>query len=233
MTAGLLALQEADLAMIRLESRRAVLESGEEVEALRSASEAAESRLGELQLESDSLAAESRRMESDIDMQGQRLAAEEKRLYDGSVTNMKELEAIQHEIASIKERRGRIEDDLLERMERLEELETSISEAEAATQAARTAAQQAEAGAEAELAQVLIDLEREKGLRATRASMVDPEVLELYEELRSHKKGIGAAALVDGVCQGCHETLSPMELDKLKHSEDIMRCEHCRRILVL
>jgi predicted nucleic acid-binding Zn-ribbon protein len=233
MTAGLLALQETDVALLRLESRLAVLESGEEVAALRSAYQAAESHLGELRLERDSLTSGSRRMESDIDMQSQRLAAEEKRLYDGSVTNMKELEAIQHEIASIKERRGRIEDDLLERMERLEELELSISEAETATEAARAIAEQAESGAEAELAQVLADLERETALRATRASMVDPEVLELYDELRSHKKGIGAAALVDGVCQGCHETLSPMELDRLKHSDDIKRCEHCRRILVL
>jgi predicted nucleic acid-binding Zn-ribbon protein len=38
--------------------------------------------------------------------------------------------------------------------------------------------------------------------------------------------------LVDGVCQGCHEQLSAMQLDKLKKTDGVRRCEHCRRILV-
>ena len=58
-------------------------------------------------------------------------------------------------------------------------------------------------------------------------------MLELYEDLRRQKKGVGAAALVDGVCQACHEQLSAVQLDKLKRSEGVRRCEHCRRILVV
>ncbi|GBC86527.1 hypothetical protein HRbin12_00520 [bacterium HR12] len=38
---------------------------------------------------------------------------------------------------------------------------------------------------------------------------------------------------MDGVCQACHEKLSALELDRLKHTEGVGRCEHCRRILVL
>jgi len=57
--------------------------------------------------------------------------------------------------------------------------------------------------------------------------------LELYEELRPQKKGVAAAALIDGVCQGCHEKLSAMEVDRLKHADGVKRCEYCRRILVL
>ena len=56
--------------------------------------------------------------------------------------------------------------------------------------------------------------------------------MELYEDLRKQKKGIGVAALIDGVCQGCHEQLSAMELDRIKRVEGVRRCEYCRRILV-
>ena len=56
--------------------------------------------------------------------------------------------------------------------------------------------------------------------------------LELYEELRPQKKGVAAVALIDGVCQGCHEQLSSVYVDRLKRSEGPKRCEHCRRILV-
>ena len=37
-------------------------------------------------------------------------------MYDGSIVNAKELEALQHEIASLKERRSRAEDAMLEQM---------------------------------------------------------------------------------------------------------------------
>ncbi|HWC31850.1 MAG TPA: C4-type zinc ribbon domain-containing protein, partial [Actinomycetota bacterium] len=61
----------------------------------------------------------------------------------------------------------------------------------------------------------------------------DEELVELYEGLRAQKRGVGAASLEDGVCQGCHQRLSALELDRLKRTEGIRRCEYCRRILVM
>ena len=43
---------------------------------------------------------------------------------------------------------------------------------------------------------------------------------------------VAAVALEDGVCEGCHQMLSAVYLDRLKRSEDIRRCEYCRRILI-
>ena len=93
----------------------------------------------------------------------------------------------------------------------------------------RTAA----AAAADELAHIETELAERTAQREAIAAEIDAEVLELYDDLRRLKKGIGAAALVDGVCQACHEQLSSVELDKLKRGEGIRRCEHCRRILVV
>ena len=68
--------------------------------------------------------------------------------------------------------------------------------------------------------------------RADLIPKFDPDLLERYDDLRRLKKGVGAAALVDGVCQGCHEQLSAVEVDRLKRADGIRRCDHCRRILV-
>ena len=65
------------------------------------------------------------------------------------------------------------------------------------------------------------------------AAAVDPEYIELYEDLRPQKKGVAAVELVDGVCLGCHEQLSSVYRDRLKRVEGPKRCEHCRRILVI
>ena len=77
------------------------------------------------------------------------------------------------------------------------------------------------------------ELAERRRKRSELAATVDPELLELYDDLRRQKKGVGAVALIDGVCQGCHEQLSAVERDRLKRTEGPKRCEHCRRILII
>jgi predicted nucleic acid-binding Zn-ribbon protein len=171
------------------------------------------------------------RLENDADMIGQKADAEEKRLYDGSVANHKELESIQHEVASLRDRRRRIDDELLDRMVEKEDLETKIAGGEQQLTEARDRLAQIRGDAGTELE----DIDRSLELRAAERELMLPEfdegLLDLYEELRRSKRGVGAAALVDGVCLGCHQKLSAAELAHLK-AADVKRCEYCNRILV-
>jgi predicted nucleic acid-binding Zn-ribbon protein len=154
-------------------------------------------------------------------------------MYDGSIVNAKELEALQHEIASIRKRRSDREDEVLALLELRETLERDAEAAEVETTTLRGKAEEAAGSAASELTELEERLAERTQARAEIAAEIDPEVLELYDDLRRQKKGIGAAALVDGVCQACHEQLSAVELDKLKRAAGIRRCEHCRRILVV
>ncbi len=228
----MLGLQESDLALDRLRERKRDLESGEDLRVAREALEQAENELGELRLALDAVQREQARLDGDIDSMSRKAEAEEKRLYDGSVSNAKELEAIQHEIANIKHRRARVEDDLLEQMERREDLEGRVTAAASSAETAR-ASLEATGGDEArELEEILTVLAEREAERATLASSIDQDLLDLYEDLRQTKHGTGAAALVAGVCQGCHQKLSALEIDKLKKVEGVKRCDYCRRILI-
>ena len=122
---------------------------------------------------------------------------------------------------------------LLVVLERHEDVEHRTKEAEGRAEERRVAVDTVAGDASRELARVATELTEKQAERDRLASGFDPELLELYEDLRPQKKGVGVAALVDGVCQGCHEKLSAVELDRLKHTDDIKRCEYCRRILVL
>jgi len=228
----LLELQRIDSGLDRRTSRRAEIEAGGEVGVARSNLEEAERRLGELRLSLDSLERAQRRLESDVDAFTSKAADEEKRLYDGSVVNTKELEAVQAEIRSARERKARTEDDLLERMERREELEADIQVAQTEANAAREGLEAVGADAARELEVIANSLATRVAERDGIVAEIDEELLELYDDLRRQKKGIGVAALEDGVCQGCHQKLSPLELDRLKKVEGIKRCNYCRRILV-
>ena len=228
----LLELQELDSSIDRLEHRRRQLEEGEELAAARAVAEEAESRLGEIRLALDAVGSEQRRLEHEVESFEQKATADEKRMYDGSIANAKELEALQHEITSIRERKSRTEDELLERMERLEELEARATQAEQEVAEARARLDSVGGDAARELDVVVARLAEARATRDALTPEVDEGLLELYGELRVQKKGVGAAAIVDGVCQACHEKLSPLELDRLKHAEGVKRCEYCRRIVV-
>ena len=228
----LLKLQEVDLAIDRLVTRRETLESGDAVGLARDALASAEARLGEQRLVLDELSREQRRLEGDVDSFQQRIAAEEKRLYDGSVANAKELESIQAEVTGMRGRQTRIEDQLLDIMERRETMESSVLTLDREATDAHSGVEAAQGSSAAELAQIGTDMEARRAERDAIVPAVDEEFLELYEDLRRQKKGVGAAALVDGVCQGCHQKLSAVELDRLKRTEGIRRCDYCRRILV-
>lgn len=228
----LLALQGVDTGIDRASARRAALESGETLAAARAEADKAEAVVGELRLQVDVLGRDQMRFEHEIDSLTQKEAAESKRMYDGSVANAKELEALQHETESLKRRRSDREDELLVLLEQREELDARVTAAETVAEGLRAEVDRTALSAADELVGITAELERLTAERATLAPRLDPELLELYEDLRRQKKGVGAASLVDGVCSGCHEQLSSMQLDKLKRTEGIRRCEHCRRILV-
>jgi hypothetical protein len=229
----LLDIQEMDTAIDRLTARMRALETGEGVAAALAEANEAERMMGELRLRFDELSRDQMRFEHEIDSMSQKAAAEERRLYDGSVANARELDSITHEVDNLKKRRSDREDELLALMEVREELEAQERAAAQRSEALRARVEEVGRVAADELERLETELKERFEARAALAETVDAEYLELYEDLRPQKKGVAAVALIDGVCQGCHEQLSSVYVDRLKRVESPKRCEHCRRILVI
>jgi uncharacterized protein len=229
----ILRLQELDSSIDRLIARSEELEEGEELRAAGLKVQELEDRVGEIRLGLDSQRREQERLESDVASLDAKVGAEERRLYDGSVANPKELGSIQAEVGSLRNRKGRIEDEVLEQMERREEMEGRLPPLESELTQARENLAKVDSELTEELGQTKKTLAELRSEREALVPEFDEELLELYEDLRAQKRGIGAAALENGVCSGCHQKLSPLELERIKHAEGIRRCEYCRRILVL
>jgi predicted nucleic acid-binding Zn-ribbon protein len=229
----LLDLQSLDTAIDRLNARRVALEGEGELGAARTEAERAEQEFGELRLQLDTFDRDGSKLEHEIDSLTQKAADEESRLFGGAVANAKELESIRREVDNLRKRKAEREDELLVVLERREEVERRAKEAEVRAEDRRVAVDTVAGDASRELGQIAAELTAKRADRDRLAAGFDPELLELYDDLRKQKKGVGVAALVDGVCQGCHEKLSAVELDRVKHTEDVPRCEYCRRILVL
>ena len=121
----LLEIQGHDTAIDRLLARIGALEAGGDVAAALAEANEAERVMGELRLKLDELSRDQQRFEHEIDSMSQKAAAEERRMYDGSVANARELDSIRHEVDNLKKRRSDREDELLGLMEVREGLEAA------------------------------------------------------------------------------------------------------------
>jgi predicted nucleic acid-binding Zn-ribbon protein len=113
-----------------------------------------------------------------------------------------------------------------------EDIEVRATQSQTEAEAARARVEEVGGDAVRELDTISADISAKRSEREALAPAFDEELLELYDDLREQKHGVGAAAIVDGVCQACHEKLSAVELDRLKRTEGVKRCEYCRRIVV-
>jgi len=173
------------------------------------------------------------RCEVDVEQVVTRIQRDEAHLASGQGTP-KELEQIQHELGSLAKRRGELEEVELEVMLRLDGLKERISNLDSAIQAAK--------GEIASMKEQLERLESEINSAAKKneldrnslASGIDPELLALYEKIRSNSDGVGAARLNGNQCEGCHLTLNAAEVVRIKAlpEDEVVRCDECRRILI-
>lgn len=193
--------------------------------------------LGDQLVAAQTLASDTRRQltkaEGDVEQVRQRAARDQARLNSGQGGH-KELESLQHEIATLARRQSDLEDAELEIMERLEEVTTEVDRLTGELAGLQDQIDQAAADRDAALA-TLTD-EREK-LGRDRVGMVaglDAALLALYEKVRASSGGSGAAVLRARRCEGCRLELNPQELQRIRAAEpdEVIRCEECRRILV-
>lgn len=182
----------------------------------------------------DELARDQKRLDDEVESLETKRKGFDTRLYSGTVTNPRELQDLQDEIAALGRRISVLEDRELEIMEQREPVDAGLDALVAQRDEAVAALARAEdllTVAEAELA---AELEAETAVRATAAEAVPDDLLASYGRLRVGLGGVGVARLTGTQCGGCHLTLSAVEasrLHKLPEGE-VAHCEECGRILV-
>lgn len=230
---ALLAVQEHDTTIDQLVHRQRTLPARAELEGVMAEIAKGQRRVTEVEAARRELARDQQRLEDEISTISTKAQQHDATLYSGSVTNPRELQAMQDEIASLKRRIGQLEDQELEIMEQIEPLDADL---------AQLAGQQASLDEQAAALRGTIAEEEvalEEQLAAARAERdelaggVDPELMAEYEQVRRSSGGIAIARLVSGHCGGCHLALSAVELDRIKHlpPEAPAHCEECGRLL--
>jgi uncharacterized protein len=230
----LLELADLDTELARIDHRRRTLPEIAELEALAARAAQVRDSITRADTELSDLDREQARAERDVDQVRVRIDKDHERLDGGKVSSARELESLQSEVASLQRRQGDLEEIVLELMERRE-----------ATQARRDAAgieqdsvEEQAAGVttrrDAAMQEIGEQTAKASATRASVAAGVPAELLALYDKLRAHSGGVGAAMLRRGRCEGCHVSLSTVDLNAIRAAapDEVVRCEECRRILV-
>ena len=172
------------------------------------------------------------RLEVDADALRERVEELEERIYGGTVTNLRELTAVEEKQTNARRELMEAEESLgparlaAEDSERAkEDLTTTLAERKKTwAESAPKLRRQSRAAAK----EVAV-LEEE---RAQASKNVPADELTLYDQLLFRRHGVAIARVERGVCLACHITLPLKEASRLRRSDAIVTCGNCGRILI-
>ena len=176
---------------------------------------------------------EQKRFEDEASLVRDKADAEEKKLYSGTVSAVKELQALQEEVTMLRKRASSLDDSALEMMVQLK----PFNDASAAL-AARREALEAEArvltvaAAEAESG-LAADLAVAEAARTENLALAPADAVARYTKLRQAFGGSAVVRLVGQRCEGCPLAMPAMEADRIRRSGNrVENCDECGRIVV-
>jgi len=226
--AALYQLQQLDLELERLSAeQQAVASSAQgntELQKLRTEQKTAQQQLrAGLQAQ--------REAERTLEDLGHRLKTQEQRLYGGTISNPKELKALQQEIQHLRLQQSHQEEVTLEAMDAAESLQEKANDvSEALRQAEEAWIRQS--GALITRRDQLATRRQELELKREQlAAKLDADLLGRYDRIRRTRQGKAVSKVEQGSCQWCRVILTPRELQHVRISTELQTCSNCGRIL--
>ncbi len=222
-------LQQIDLALLenrkRLDEIARVLADNSTIARAQAAVDAVQKKLPPLRTKV-------RDLELEIQSNTQKAQLSEQRLYSGNVKNPKELQDIQHEIASLKRRNADLEDTLLEFMMSIEETEGSLSEVQAKLQGATSEFEAQNADLMSEQTRLNQENKTYQAQRDKTIAQIDAKHLKLYDTMRARKANKPISILEGNSCGVCGIEQTMNIVQEVSRNQDIVYCINCGRILI-
>lgn len=155
----------------------------------------------------------------------------EDKLYGGMSGNMKELAGWQKEIDQLTVRQEKLEEQLLELMERAETLEVRVKDSTGLLDDKQKELVRAQAESTKAIAGIDSELEALSSRRAQVSETIDAALMKRYEALRKQKAGVAIVKVQKDACGGCFMNLPSNTLERVA-ARDLVICGHCGRILL-
>lgn len=229
----LLDIQALDTRLAQIEHRRRTLPEHAELAEIDQQAATLRDEIVAAETEQSDVQRELAKAEADVELVRQRAARDQARL-DSGQGGHKELESLQHELATLGRRQSDLEDAELEVMERLETVTARVEELQGRRRELDERREDATARRDRQTAELDSERDRLAGDRQGAVAGVDGALLALYDKVRASAGGLGAAPLRQRRCGGCNLELTPTDIGRIRAADEdeVLRCDECRRILV-
>ncbi len=227
---ALFAVQEVDTLIVRARRSQANLDNGTEASA---AAEAANTASKQKRDALHKLAGELKDSELKLETVETKRKSYQQKLYQGSVTNTREMANIEKEIEALGRQQSDLDGRILALMEEVEQAqaEAGVAEAQAHTaEGHRTEVLAAYRSRYDALALELSSLAQQR--EAAAAQVEDTVSLKRYDSIRAKSAGVGIAKIEGDTCGGCRMKLSSTLIKTVKELAQIQTCENCGRLLL-
>lgn len=171
-----------------------------------------------------------RSYEADLQMHLDSIKKSEAKLT--SVKTNKEYQSSLKEIDDLKSMNSKLEDDMIEFLDRIEEAEDLLK--------AKTA-EFSKLESQLKTEKDIIQKESEEGRQRLGSLETEWEIISgsleaamliTYNQIKeNHATKIGIVAVKDAVCQGCHMNIPPQMYNELQRGDSLKRCPICERII--
>lgn len=169
--------------------------------------------------------------EYDLQALNLKISEVEEQAYSGQVTNPRQLQDLQKDVESLKRRRSGLEEQQLEALIQTETAETHRSTAQEALHRAETETAKTQSALVAERVTRKGQVEQLEARREVIVTALASNHLQLYDSLRTSKKGRAVTRLADGVCTACGVEVSSALAQTVRQGQQVVQCANCGRIL--
>ncbi|MRR53839.1 MAG: hypothetical protein EG824_09635 [Deltaproteobacteria bacterium] len=222
-------LQEIDLKIDSSRGETQALQS--EIHSLEAQTEEKQLEIAQQKSELSAVEEEKKILEENLASESDSIARSEERLRE--IKTQKEYQAVSKEIAAAKKVKADLEDQILQKITRSDELNALVTEKEGYLREFEVNSSVRKGELRARIDQLEADISAVSVARDETAKAVAPAMMKRYETLREKRQGVAIAEAKGGSCLGCNMNLPPQLFNSLFKEDTYVTCPHCQRLLFM
>ena len=230
----LLEIQQFDTETEQLQHRRTHLPQRQDLQAAQAERSELQQQIDTVGLQRIEVLTRQKRLEDEAAIIQARADKDDNRLYSGEITAIRDLQALQDEIAGLRSRQGLLEERAIEALVEAEDLteQAESLDAQRAASDERTTVLEAElAAAEAAIDEQLAALAE---ARARAAAQAEAEAVAKYDRLRQTFGPSTAVPFDPSSGCGCPHQMPAVEVARIKRCAEgeVLECAECGRLVL-
>ncbi len=170
-----------------------------------------------------------RMLESDLRAEKAKIKKWEARLNE--IRSNRDYQALSREIEAARKANLGIEDEILHKMQDIEDLKTNIAQKEEdlAKEEKTLSAEHSEL--QEKLDSLNAHISKEEKIRTKAVTCIDGRWCGQYDTIRKRRDGVAVVPVIDEHCQGCNMGIPPQLYNVVIKGQQIETCPFCHRIL--